>query len=873
MAANVAQLRPDIDPLAALDPVLLHSLTAHSHEVVSIVDRLGRVLFSGGAIERIFGYQPGERLGHSVVDIVHPEDLDYARMRLQQLLSDPEGAGDDAVAVRIRNKAGDYLHCEITGMPLRHAGSTALVVLHTRDVTAQARALARSAVAEVRLETVFRGADIGLWEFDADSGIMTRTEDWFERHDLPPLVAGRPGPQWYDRIHPDDIERVRAAAAARRARGDGPNRLQYRIRARSGHWVWLSEQASVISRNPDGSARLLAGVCLCLDEVKQLEAELELMQERLRLAVEASGMALWDWRVAERVVYRSASWDTLMRTEPASRDPWSLRPTASRETFHPDDVPLAAEALQDLESGRSDILEYEARRLCGDGGWRWMRTRGKAVERAPDGRPLRIVGCTTDVHERRMAEARLAESERRFRTASQLGHEHIAEFAVEDDGELRLVWTSDGLPAALGCSAEEFAAHCSSGRFVCPDGLEHFLENRRAVLSGNSREFATRLLGLDGRIVPVKMVCQPIALRPDGRVARLLSTVLELPLAAEGPGMPGAPSSGLAALQQTMIEYVPACLVLLDAGRRIRFANRSLKQHLPDAAVGRELEDCFQPQWRPIVSAAINRSRDERRSVEVEGLAPAAVRMAGRSYRLHVAPVSSRGAFEGWCVVVRDVTQARNAETDAFNAIGRDPQRIGHELHDGVGQQLTGAVLLMQSLVSGLAAEQHRLAPDAEHVQGLINQSIDDVRMLARSLSPVGTAPTGLPAAMQSLAMRARALGRLTVDLSTVVEPGHSLSAVEGDHLYWIAQEAVTNAIRHSAAAHLEINLEVSGGRFWLRVRDDGRGLAAAADAASGSGSGIKLMAHRARGLGATFTLTPDSAGGTLMTCARAGRQ
>ena len=641
MASSVAQLRPDIDPLAALDPVLLHTLTAHAHGVVSIVDRRGRVLFSGGAIHRIFGYEPGERLGHSVVDIVHPEDLDHASMRLQRLLSDPDRAGDDAVAARIRNKAGDYLNCEITGMPLRHAGRTALVVLHTRDVTAQARALARSAVAEVRLETAIQNADIGLWEFDSVTGILTRTEDWFERHDLPRLVDGRPGPHWYDRIHPDDIERVRRIAAGRLQRSDDRSRLQYRIRSRSGRWVWLSEEASIISRNPDGSPRVLAGVCICLDEIKQLEAELEVMQERLRLAVEASGMALWDWRVAE---------------------------------------------------------------------------------------------------------------------------------------------------LADGAGAE-------------------------------------------------------------------------------------APPSGLAALQQTMLEYVPACLVLLDAERRIRFANRSLTQHLPDAAVGREFDECFMPPWRPVVAAAIKRSRDELRNVEVEGIAPAAARLAGRSYRLHVAPVSARGAFEGWCVVVRDVTHARNAETDAFNAICRDSQRIGHELHDGVGQQLTGAVLLMQSLVSGLAAERHRLAPEAEQVQGLVNQSIDDVRMLARSLSPVGTAPTGLPAAIQSLAARARSPGRLTVDLNVAVEPGHTLTAVEGDHLFWIAQEAVTNAIRHATATHLELGLEVSGDRFWLRVRDDGRGVAPALDPLAGSGSGVKLMAHRARGLGATFTMTPDVPRGTLVTCVRAGRR
>jgi PAS domain S-box-containing protein len=871
MVATVAQLRPDIDPLAALDPALLHTLTAHADEVVSIVDRSGAVLFCGGAIQRIFGYEPGERRGHSVVDIVHPDDLRYAKMRLHELLADPERAGDEIVAVRLRNKAGVYLNCEISGKPLRHAGSTALLVLHTRDVTAEARAPERRAVAEVRLEAALQGADIGLWEYDAATGRMTRTEAWFERHGLPALVDGRPSPDWYQQIHPEDFERVGRVAAGRMKGRESRFHLQYRIRSRTGAWVWLSEQTSIIARNADGSARVLAGVCICLDEVKQLEAELEIARERLRLAVEASGMGIWDWRLDTHVVYCSASWYSLMRVESPASEAWSRRAPATLDTFHPDDLPRASAELARLESGESDVLEYEARRLCGDGSWRWMRTRASLVERAPDGRPRRLVGCTTDVHERRIAEDRLAESERRFRTGSSLGHEHIAELTVEDDGELRLAWCSDGFPALLGCTAEQFVMHCGSGRFVHLDDMPRFLEMRRDVLAGHTRTFPTRLVGLDGRVVQTKMTCQPVATGANGRVARLLSTVLELPQGADG-GAAAVPAGGLASLQQTMLEYIPACVVLLDADRRIRFANRSLEAHLPDAAVGREFEGCFQPNWRPIVAAAVRRSRDERRNVEVEGVAPLAPRLAGRSYRLHVAPVSVRGAFEGWCVVVRDVTQARDAETDAFVAIGRDPQRIGHELHDGVGQQLTGTVMMMQSLVIGLVAERHPLAGDAERVQGLLNQSIDDVRMLARSLSPVGSAPTGLHAAMQSLAERARALGPLAVDLHVAVEPGHALTAVEGDNIFWIAQEAVTNAIRHARASRLELGLEVSGDRFCLRVRDDGRGFGAASDAANHRGLGVKLMAHRARGLGATLTLSSEASGGTLVTCVRAGR-
>lgn len=867
MSASVAQLRPDIDPLASLDPVLLRALTTHAHAVVSIVDRGGRVLFSGGALERVFGYAPEERYGRPVLDVVHPDDVEYARSRLQELLSDDEALASDPVAVRVRHRSGEYRNCEITGTRLQHAGSTALLVLHTRDVTAQARADARSAAAEVRLEMAIRGADLGFWEFDVDSGRVTRTEEWFERHRLPPMLEDRPSAEWRERIHPEDLAEFDRATVERLTGRSPGGHLEYRLRNVDGQWTWVGEYAAVISRHADGSARLMTGVCYCPDETKALQRELEIANERLQLAVDASGLALWDWWVDEAITHRTSSWDAMMRAPERSPAFWQLHGSPGLETVHPDDQDHVRAAFRAHARGETPSFAYEVRRLCGDGSVRWMRTTGMAVERGPNGWPRRVVGCTTDVHERRLAEERLAESERRFRTASNLASEYIAELAVAPDGSLRLVWCSEQMPALLACDRERFMADCGSGRFVHPEELAAFRVVHADVLAGRTREWDTRLVALDGRIVPVRMAVQPTAFGADGRVTRLLSTVL-----VKGGADDLLLEGGVARLQQTMLEYIPACVVLLGTERRIRAANPLLRGHFPEATIGGELEDCFHPQWRPVVAAALDRCRDEDRNVEVEGLAPAATRLAGHSYRMHVAPVRTRDGFGGWCVVVRDVTHSRDAEAHAFTAMGRDTQRVGHELHDGVGQQLTGAVLMIQTLATELISERHRLSGDVERIAGLVNHSIDDVRMLARSLSPVGTAPTGLAVAMHSLAARARSLGNLVVDLHLSVQPGHALSAVECDHLYWIAQEAVSNAIRHAAARRLEISLEVSGERFALQVRDDGRGAGAIDAAGSPLASGLRLMAHRARGLGANFTVTPRPDGGTLVTCVRAGR-
>jgi signal transduction histidine kinase len=326
--------------------------------------------------------------------------------------------------------------------------------------------------------------------------------------------------------------------------------------------------------------------------------------------------------------------------------------------------------------------------------------------------------------------------------------------------------------------------------------------------------------------------------------------------------------SAEADLQADLVANVPACLVLLNAGLQVRFASRGLLGHSSQAMRGTNLLDHFDQEWREQIRAGFERCGREHRNVEIEGVVPLSSAARDRRYRLHIAPALGRDPASRWCVAIRDISHALRDQSQAFGSIDSDLQRIGHDLRESVGQQLTGVALLAQSLSAELARERHVLASDAARIAALLTHSIEDVRALARSLSPVGVAPAGIAAALEGLAADARAAAGVDAHCRVELEPGHVPSAIEADHLFGIAQEAVSNAVRHSGATRLWIRISAGPGRLDLAISDDGQGMGEVSNSV-GLTRGLALMTHRARAIGATLIVSRPDGGGTSIRCLR----
>jgi PAS domain S-box-containing protein len=234
---------------------------------------------------------------------------------------------------------------------------------------------------------------------------------------------------------------------------------------------------------------------------------------------------------------------------------------------------------------------------------------------------------------------------------------------------------------------------------------------------------------------------------------------------------------------------------------------------------------------------------------------------------LTVSPVmDAAGEISEVSFIARDITERKRLEQEILDIAEREQQRIGRDLHDGLCQQLAGIVLMCQAherALAGQGRDAEKSAP-ISHITRLTQEAIRQARELARGLFPVTLAEGGLPLALQELASYAERL--LPVSCRCVCEAdAPSLDPVAGLHLYRIAQEALTNAVRHGEATQVVMTLASGAGCLTLTVTDNGTGLPRSPR--RHPGMGLRIMNYRADLIGASLKIERAAAGGTVISC------
>jgi PAS domain S-box-containing protein len=313
------------------------------------------------------------------------------------------------------------------------------------------------------------------------------------------------------------------------------------------------------------------------------------------------------------------------------------------------------------------------------------------------------------------------------------------------------------------------------------------------------------------------------------------------------------------AILATVTSNAPDALLLLDPNRRVQFANRSPFGDRAAPAAGATLAEVVPADARAEVEAAVERVLRERLP---ESFAAAVTDPDGvvRHFEVRVVPVFAAAELIGATLRTVDVTERRRLEREVIDVVGRERHRLSSDLHEGLGQELTGVSLLLRSLVQRASRGQPPSAAELSEIGDHVGRTIDMTRELARGLSPVQIERGSLTDALARLA--AEANRRLRLDVHVQCEPPDVVaSEAAADHLYRIAYEALTNAARHSGCARVDIELEAHDSRLSLAIVDDGCGLPDAGP--DRWGIGLKLMAYRARLMGGTLRIEPGPQRGT----------
>lgn len=223
--------------------------------------------------------------------------------------------------------------------------------------------------------------------------------------------------------------------------------------------------------------------------------------------------------------------------------------------------------------------------------------------------------------------------------------------------------------------------------------------------------------------------------------------------------------------------------------------------------------------------------------------------------------LADRRLFTGF---VRDITERKQLEKEILEISGREQRRIGYDLHDGLCQQLAGIELMSQALEQKLARRSKTAAAQVGAIAQNVRAAIAQTRSLARGLSPVTLEAEGLMSALTELAANTEKLFQVTCRFDCD-PPVRLTDLAAASNLFRIAQEAVSNAVKHGRAKKIAISLETEKGRVVLRVSDDGAGLPA--KSSKSPGMGLRIMQSRAGMIGGTLALEGSTAGGVRVTC------
>lgn len=316
-------------------------------------------------------------------------------------------------------------------------------------------------------------------------------------------------------------------------------------------------------------------------------------------------------------------------------------------------------------------------------------------------------------------------------------------------------------------------------------------------------------------------------------------------------------------LTSVLLDNAPVAIALISTEGRVLRVNAMV-----EAMFGfKSAELKGKSIWElPLLDAGeVPKSRRRfRRVLEGKSSVRAVIPLSGADGELRLieaetTAVRSGGRIDYLITTGLDITERRRLETEVIRVAEAEQIRIGHDLHDGVGQTLTGIGTLIGALEDDLEGQ---VKKDAARIRELVQEAIGENRRISHGLSPAAIKLRGLGGGLALLGETVRKNHRISCECH--LDPKvRALPEEHAIHAYRIAQEAVSNAVRHGRATHIQLKMVDRGeGRCGLEIRDNGSGFRMS-EAARKEGIGVRVMRHRADLIGAELHLRSAPGKGT----------
>lgn len=802
---------------------------------------------------QMIGYDPDEveNLYNLFYERVHPFDAHKVNEAIDSLQKGEKEKFD--IVIRVKHKNGNYIFIQdkAKGVEWRKNGKVKRLVGTHLDITETQQLTEQLRFNQVRLKSAIKGADLGVWEVNLKTGIHYANERWYEMLGFKPHEIENILDFFKSRVHPDDQSILDQETTRLIERTSNSFDLILRVLHKDGKYRYIQDRSQVVEWEGDKAIRAI-GTHLDVTENYLLTERLKLNEARLEAALRGADLGVWELDLKTGRNYTNDFWWQMLGYDPNKKE-YSFDYFLS--LIHPKDRALPLKTLEKLKEGKQEKFDLILRVKHKSGKYLFIQDRGQVVE-WEKGKPIRIIGTHLDMTRIYELNNKLKTNEVRLEAAIKGADLGVWDLNLKTGINI----TNDRWWEMLGYKAEE---HTSDLDFfislVHPDDIHLIFESLEKLESGEIKDIdiIIRLRHKLGHYITILDRGLAIEWSKGKKLKRIIGTMMDI---TEQVNRQKLLTSALKE-RNDILEAVDNGFVSLDHDQNVTYLNSTAQKILSiqeSELTKRAFLDLFDTVLKAKLKDAIKELTAHEKPVSFE--VQLKEKRTWLCFSLYLK-------VDGYGIFVQDITETKMFHEqmleNSIRSMENERDRISKELHDGVLQELTAAMMFAENL-------KHKIQPESlrsnfEKLSRLIRKVSNDTRRISHNLK----APDLEKNSFRGLLERLIDDVNLTTSIKFEITFSEYIDSEEfNEHLkinaFRIIQELILNVIKHSKCTRAKVLVALSSEMMNIEVIDDGIGIESISNAKAGIG--LKNINERINQVDGSFLMKNGKNGGLVTT-------